>query len=93
MITRQIPDDYRHRHLFNPQTGYSPTEMANVFVLAPTLWKPMPYRQPYLSSAKKTLIESLPEVDALFVTKDGRLNIPISLKLRNHEKLLNIKFS
>lgn len=80
----KFSDDYRHHHLFNPQTGYSPTEMANVSVLAPTAME-----ADALSTAVfilglkkgKALIESLPEVDALFVTKDGRFEYTDQFKI------------
>ena len=80
----KFSDDYRHHHLFNPQTGYSPTELANVSVLAPTAME-----ADTLSTAVfvlglkkgKALIESLPEVDALFVTKDGRFEYTDQFKL------------
>jgi FAD:protein FMN transferase len=72
----KFTDNFQHHHLFNPQTGYSPTELANVSVLAPSAME-----ADALSTAVfvlglkkgKALIESLPEVDAFFVTKGGRI--------------------
>ncbi|MCH2208330.1 MAG: FAD:protein FMN transferase [Lentisphaerales bacterium] len=80
----KFSEDYRHHHLFNPQTGYSPTELANVSVLAPTAME-----ADALSTAVfilglkkgKALIESLPDVDALFVTKEGRFEYTDQFKL------------
>ena len=74
----KFSDDYRHHHLFDPSTGLSPTELANVSVLAPSAME-----ADALSTAVfvlglekgRTLIESLPKVDALFVDKDGKCSM------------------
>ena len=71
----KFTEDYRHHHLFDPRTGWSPTELGSVSVLAPTAME-----ADALSTAVfilglkkgKQLIESLPEADALFVTKKGK---------------------
>ena len=77
-------DDYRHHHLFDPRTGSSPTELANVTVIAPTAME-----ADALSTAVFVLglekgmkmISNLAKVDALFVTKEGQVkftkNFPI----------------
>ena len=72
----KFSEDYRHHHLFDPRTGWSPTELASVSVMAPSAME-----ADALSTAVfvlglkkgKALIESLPEADALFVTKDGKV--------------------
>jgi len=72
----KFTDDFRHHHLFDPRTGWSPTELASVSVMAPSAME-----ADALSTAVfilglkkgKALIESIPEADALFVTKDGQV--------------------
>ncbi len=70
----KFSEDYRHHHLFDPRTGWSPTELASVSVLAPSAMEADALSTAaFILGLKKgrQLIESLPEVDALFVTKDG----------------------
>jgi thiamine biosynthesis lipoprotein len=69
-------DDFRENHLFDPRTGRSPSELASVSVAAPTA-----FEADALSTAVfilgpekgRALVESVPETDALFVTKSGRV--------------------
>ena len=69
-------DDLRHHHLLDPRTGRSPLDLSSVSVVAPTAME-----ADALSTAVflmglqkgKELIESMPNVDALFVDKSNRL--------------------
>jgi thiamine biosynthesis lipoprotein len=66
--------DRRYNHIFDPRTGYSPTELASVSVLAPTAMQ-----ADALSTALFVLgpdqgvefVHRTPNVDAFFVLKDG----------------------
>lgn len=68
-------DDFTRNHIFDPHTGQSPSEVASVSIVAPTAMQ-----SDALSTAAmvlgpdrtQVLIESLSDVDALFVLKDGR---------------------
>jgi thiamine biosynthesis lipoprotein len=72
----RFSDDYRHHHLFDPRTGVSPTELSSVSVAAPNALE-----ADALSTAifilgvnkGKQLVESMDQVDALLVTKTGRV--------------------
>ena len=78
-------DNLRHHHLFDPHTGYSPTELASVSVVARTALE-----ADALSTAALVLgtdrgaafIAATPRADALFVRKDGSVavtsNFPLS---------------
>ena len=69
-------DDFRHHHLFDPLTGRSPTELAAVSVVAPTAMQAdLLSTTLFVLGARRgrELLESLPEVAALFVGKDGRV--------------------
>lgn len=67
--------DFSKHHIFDPRTGQSPSEVASVSIVAPTAMQ-----ADALSTAAmvlgpdrtRALIESLADVDALFVLKDGR---------------------
>jgi len=67
--------DFRHNHLFDPRTGFSPEELAGVTVAAPTATD-----ADALSTAISVmgikeglaLIGTLKQCDALMVTKSGR---------------------
>ena len=68
-------DDFSKHHIFDPRTGQSPSEVASVSIVAPSAMQ-----ADALSTAAMVLgpdrtlalIESQPNVDALFVLKDGR---------------------
>ncbi len=68
--------DFSKNHIFDPHTGQSPAEVASVSIAAPTAMQ-----ADALSTAAAVLgpkaalelIQSLPNVDALFVLKDGRV--------------------
>lgn len=74
--------DMRHHHIFDPRTGYSPSELASVTVLAPTcaladaLTKVIFTENPEgaIASAKQW------QVDVLVVDKAGRLHASQGLK-------------
>ena len=79
--------DFAKHHIFDPRTGESPTELASVSIAAPTAMQ-----ADALSTAAMVLgpdrtlalIESLPDVDALFVLKDGQsLHTPGFPKVRD----------
>lgn len=67
--------DFSKNHIFDPRTGQSPSDVASVSILAPTAMQ-----ADALSTAAMVLrpestlawIESLGNVDAIFVLKDGR---------------------
>lgn len=67
--------DFSKHHIFDPRTGQSPNEVASVSIVAPTAMQ-----ADALSTAAmvlgpdrtQALTESLSNVDALFVLKDGR---------------------
>jgi thiamine biosynthesis lipoprotein len=75
--------DHRHHHVFDPRTGYSPTELASVTVVAPScavadaLTKVMfvAGRQDALRLARQW------QVDVLVVDKSGRWEATEGLKL------------
>lgn len=66
--------DHRYNHIFDPRSGYSPTELASVSVLAPTAMQ-----ADALSTALFVLgpdqginlLQRLPGTDAFFVLKDS----------------------
>jgi len=66
--------DSRHNHILDPRTGYSPTELCSVSILAPT-----GMAADALSTAcfvlgpdrSLALINTMPGVDAFLVLKDG----------------------
>ncbi len=68
--------DFSAHHLLDPRTGHSPTELASVSVVAPTALE-----ADALSTAVflmgprqgRALVDSLPNVDALFVDKAHRV--------------------
>ena len=67
--------DFSKHHIFDPQTGESPSELASVSIAAPTAMQAdaLSTTAMVLGSARTlTLIESLADVDALLVLKDGR---------------------
>src|SRR6185503_14614456 len=67
--------DYRHHHLFDPRTGYSPTDFSSVSIAAATALE-----ADALSTAVFVLgpdvglklVQDTPGADALVVLKDGR---------------------
>ncbi|MEX0325130.1 MAG: FAD:protein FMN transferase [Puniceicoccaceae bacterium] len=71
----RFSEDYRHHHLLDPQTGYSPEELSSVSVIADSAMQ-----ADALSTAVfllglengRVMIEERPGVEAVFVTKDGR---------------------
>ncbi len=66
----------RDHHIFDPATGHSPTELASVSVVAPTAMEADAFSTSLfvLGLARgKGLIERSKNIDALFVTKDGRV--------------------
>ena len=78
--------DLRHHHILNPHTGYSPTELSNVSILAPTALE-----ADALSTAcfvlgperSLSLIKALTRVDAFFVLKDGETIATTGFPLRH----------
>lgn len=68
--------DYRQHHIIDPRTGDSPLELASATVLAPTALAADALGTALLvmgSAAALALVERLPGVEALLVTKDLRL--------------------
>jgi thiamine biosynthesis lipoprotein len=67
--------DFLYNHIFNPQTGRSPLELASVSIVAPTgmladgLTKPVFVLGPERGLA---LVEATPGCDAFLVTKAGK---------------------
>jgi FAD:protein FMN transferase len=74
--------DLRHHHIFDPRTGYSPSELASVTVLAPTcaladaMTKVM-----FMASPERAIVLAKHwQVDVLAVDKSGRLYASPGLK-------------
>lgn len=66
--------DHRDNHIFDPVTGYSPTQLASVSVVAPTttLADGLSTALFVLGAARgQQLLSQFPNTDALFVLKDG----------------------
>ncbi len=66
--------DGRHHHIFDPRTGYSPTELCSVSILAPTGLAADALSTTCLVLGVEqslALIGAMPGVDAFFVLKDG----------------------
>jgi thiamine biosynthesis lipoprotein len=69
-------DDFQHHHLFDPRTGCSPAELASVSVAAPTSMLADALSTALLVLGRERgweLVASMPEVDAMWVSKDGRV--------------------
>ncbi len=67
--------DFSKHHIFDPRTGESPSELASVSIAAPTAMQAdaLSTTAMVLGPARTlTLIETLADVDALLVLKDGR---------------------
>jgi thiamine biosynthesis lipoprotein len=67
--------DFAHNHIFDPATGDSPPELASVTVAAPTgLLADGLSTAFFVMGHEKSLrlIQSMPQVDALFIDKNGR---------------------
>lgn len=67
-------NNFRDHHLINPQTGRSPTELSSVSIVAPTALEADALSTAiYVMGPLKgmELIHSKPNIDALFVNKDG----------------------
>jgi thiamine biosynthesis lipoprotein len=68
--------DFSQHHLLDPRTGYSPTELASVSVVAPTALEADALSTAVFlmgPEAGRALVETLPQVDALFVDKAHRV--------------------
>lgn len=67
--------DFSKHHIFDPRTGESPIELASVSIVAPTAMQADALSTAAMvlgSDRTLALIESLSDIDALFVLKDGR---------------------
>lgn len=67
---------YDFHHLLDPKTGHSPRELSSVSVAAPTALEADALSTAvFLTGMEKgmKLIESMPETDALFVSKSGKV--------------------
>ncbi len=70
----RFSDDYQHHHILDPRVGLSPSELASVSVAAPTALEADAFSTALLILGledAKELVESIDQVDALFVTKTG----------------------
>jgi thiamine biosynthesis lipoprotein len=66
--------DSRHNHILDPRTGYSPTELASVSILAPTAMQADALSTAcFVLGPEKalTLLRQTPHTDAFFVLKSG----------------------
>jgi FAD:protein FMN transferase len=66
--------DCRHHHIVDPRTGYSPTELASVSILAPTAMQADALSTAcFVLGAEKSLalLRQTPRTDAFFVLKSG----------------------
>ena len=69
-------DDFSKNHIFDPRTGQSPSELASVSIAAPTAMQADALSTAAMvlgSNRTLSLIETLADVDALLVHKDGCL--------------------
>lgn len=67
--------DRRHHHIVDPHIGYSPGELASATVVAPTACEADALSTAVLVLGAESglrLVADRPDVDALFVYKDGR---------------------
>ncbi len=67
--------DRQHHHIVDPHSGYSPSELSSVSVLAPTALQADALSTALFVlsvDAGAKLIASQPQIDALWVLKDGR---------------------
>jgi thiamine biosynthesis lipoprotein len=72
----RFSEDFRNHHLLDPKTGHSPSELASVSIAAPTAMEADGYSTAVFMlglQAGRNLVESTPGLDALFVTKEGRM--------------------
>ena len=70
----KFTDDGRHNHILDPRTGYSPTELASVSVLAPTAMVADALSTACFvlgPEASLPLIRRTPNIDAFIVLKSG----------------------
>ena len=70
----RFSNDFSQHHLLDPRTGYSPTELSSVSVVAATALEADALSTAVFllgQGAGRQLIESMDGVEALFVTKDG----------------------
>lgn len=70
-------DDLRHNHLFDPQTGLSPSELCSVSVVAPTAQIADALSTAIFVLGMKqglSLIEKFEATDALLISKEGKLH-------------------
>jgi len=66
--------DGRHHHILDPRTGYSPTELCSVSILAPTgMAADALSTTCFVLGVERSLalIKAMPGIDAFFVLKDG----------------------
>lgn len=69
-------EDHRQHHILDPRTGDSPTELASVTVVAPTAMAADALSTAVMvmgSTAGLTLVNRLPHVEALLVTKEMKI--------------------
>ncbi len=72
----RFSDDFTHHHLFDPHTGYSPTELASVSIVAPTAMAADALSTAvFVLGAERgmDLVRRTPGTDALLVSKDGQV--------------------
>ncbi|WDE97289.1 FAD:protein FMN transferase [Lentisphaera profundi] len=72
----KFSEDFRLNHLFDPRTGYSPTELSSVSVLAPSAMQADALSTAlFVLGQEKAmkLMKNLPQVDAFFVNKKGHI--------------------
>ena len=76
--------DRRYNHIFDPLTGYSPTELASVSVLAPTAMQADALSTSLFVLGPDKGLELLrrtPNTDAFFVLKDGETIVTLGFPL------------
>jgi thiamine biosynthesis lipoprotein len=70
--------DFRTNHIFDPRTGRSPGELASVSIVAPTAMQADALSTAAMVMGTKDSLQrmaTLPDVDALFVRKDGSVHM------------------
>ena len=81
--------DKAYNHIFDPRTGYSPTELASVSVLAPSAMQADALSTSLFVLGPDRgieLVSQLPNTDALFVLKDGSTIITPGFPIAEEER-------
>lgn len=79
--------DHRHHHIFDPRTGYSPTELSGVTVVAPQCGLADALTKVMMVAGRDQALQLAaswgPQIDVLVVDKAGRWQATPGLQLRS----------